>query len=387
MKSSLPLLSALALAVIAAAAIAQREQEGARWDGPFGALPTGSERGADDAAGAYTSEPSPAKSQRDAEVSRLPVGDRLLRQAIRKLDERDSITVRLRHQVALDGSQHYGVGSYWQLGKGDDLETRLELQIAGQEASLLQTSNGRDLWIDRRLPTGRSVTRIELHKLRADLTADGSDGTAADAWREDSQASAAARAPDFLLMAASGGLRGLLASLGENFTFLPPQAMRLSVSPPLVPQSTDLPVYAIVGHWKPQRLAALVDAAGQAADARKQLESGLAAVPERFPQEVLLLFDQSDLFPYRVEYRRLETPRPGQAAAATIFQLSASPLVVLELTDVRFNAPIAAGLFDYTPPNALWTYQTAVVRERLRGQRQQKLAERQRAAEQSPEFK
>ena len=48
------------------------------------------------------------------------------------------------------------------------LRVRLELQIAGQDSSLLQVSNSRFLWVDRRLPTGRTVTRVDLRQLRAD---------------------------------------------------------------------------------------------------------------------------------------------------------------------------------------------------------------------------
>lgn len=380
MKSRLPFLSALALVVLATAATAQRPLVRGQQDDRFDAWGGSSERQRAAATTPYTSEPAATAGQATDDDA-LPVGDRLLRQAIRQLEERDSITARLRHQVALGGSQYYGNGSYWQQGRGDDLQTRLELQIAGQEASLLQTSNGRFLWIDRKLPTGRTVTCIELHKLRADLAAVNDEGAVStDDWPEQFSASSPALAPDFLLISASGGLRGLLASLGDNFTFSPPQAMRLSVTPPQAPQSVDVAVYAVVGHWKPARLAALVHAAGANAENSGQKADDANKVPDRFPQEVLLLFGQSDLFPYRVEYRRLETPPPDNTAAAPIYQLSASPLVVLELSDVKFNTPIAAGLFDYTPPNAVWTYQTAAVRERLRGERQQQMAERQRPA-------
>jgi hypothetical protein len=90
-----------------------------------------------------------------------------------------------------------------------------------------------------------------------------------------------------------------------------------------------------------------------------------------------LLVGQADLFPYRIEYRRLETPLAASHDTAPIpYQLSPNPLVVLELTDVAFDVPIAAGQFDYAPGDADWVDQTAAVLERLRSKREQQLATR-----------
>jgi hypothetical protein len=382
MKTKLPLLSTLALAALAAAATAQRSSIGRQIDAQFAANDAASDAERAAVRAPYTSSAVSRATQATMPADDvLPVGDRLLRQAIGRLDERDSVSARLRHQVALDGQQYYGVGSYWQQGRGDDLQTRLELQIAGQEASLLQISNGRFLWVDRRLPTGRVVSRIDLRELRADVPVASEEPADATAdWPDEARLITPPRTSDFLLISVGGGLRGLLASLGENFSFLPPQAMRLSVSPPLAAQTMDVPVYAVVGHWKPARLDALLNVA-EGGNAPNQNANRPAGVPDRFPQEVLLLFGQADLFPYRVEYRRLETPGPvADRASTTIYQLSAHPMVVLELTDVRFDAPIAAGSFDYLPGSPIYTDQTPAVRERLRGQRQQQLAERARPA-------
>jgi hypothetical protein len=95
------------------------------------------------------------------------------------------------------------------------------------------------------------------------------------------------------------------------------------------------------------------------------------------PQEVLLLVGQADLFPYRIEYRQLETPvTPNGEGLPIPFQLSVHPLVVLEMSDVLFDSPIDAGQFDYTPGDADWVDQTAGLIERLRRQRQEQVAAR-----------
>jgi hypothetical protein len=282
------------------------------------------------------------------------------------------VAARLRHQAAIGGNQLYGIGSYWQQGSGESLRVRMELQIAGHDASLLQVSNSRFLWVDRRLSNGRTVTRIDLRQLRADPVLSAGNLVSLGPG----EASWSPIQPE--LTAHSGGLASLLAALSDNFTFLPPQAWRLAVAPPLSSQSMSIPVFAVVGHWKADKLATLQSGGASAAPADGSAPPRVAALPDRFPQEVLLLVGQTDLFPYRVEYRRLETPVPTRLdAPPTPFQLSANPLAVLEMSDVAFGLPIEAGQFDYSPRDVeLINDNTVKLIERLRKQRQAQVAAR-----------
>ncbi len=310
-------------------------------------------------------------------ASSSSVGDKLLVQAATVLERRKSVSARLRHQVFLGADQLYGVGSYRQQGSGADLRVCLELQIAGQQSSLRQVSNSRFLWIDRQLPTGRNVSRIDLRQLRSDpvLSVAGANEL------EPGNATWSSMRPE--LIGHSGGLPSLLAALADNFSFLPPQAMRLAAQSPADPQSASIPVFAVVGHWKHDKLLAMLGrsaelpAEARDPDAINDRRSMLNSLPNRVPQEVLLLVGQADLFPYRIEYRRLETPLVAARDAPPIpYQLSANPLVVLELTDIAFDVPIAAGQFDYSPGDAQWVDQTTATLERLRSAREQQLAAR-----------
>jgi hypothetical protein len=178
-------------------------------------------------------------------------------------------------------------------------------------------------------------------------------------------------------------LPSLLNALGESFAFLPPQPMRIASEEEAGRPTTSIPFFAVVGHWRQDRLAKLLPAsavpapAGQGPPPPGSLPSKMDAVPARLPQEVLILFGQSDLFPYRIEYRKLETPiAANQAGAAIPYQLSARPMVVLEFTDVRFDIPTDTSQFIYTPGDAEWTDQTTALLERLRQQRNAQLATR-----------
>lgn len=356
MKNSLPYLSALALAAAATAAIAQRD--------PHGETVADVPRVAVDRL-------SSAAAKATSAAGELSVGDRLVLQAIGQLERRESLVARLNCWVSVNGVESDGGGNYWQQGRDEDRRVRLELKMRSQDARLLQIANERFLWVDLLLPTGRSVTHIDLRALRTDpVLAEGGD----DAIGPD-LAAASTMAMEW--MAHSGGLPSLLASLHNNFTFLPPQAMRLEFNHSPEENPTQVPVFAVVGHWRPERLAALLAAEspesrvkGQQPVAESQATPALDSLPERFPQEVLLLVGQADLVPYRVEYRRLETPLATDGTAPMVaYQLSAKPLVVLELTDVKFDVAIAAGQFDYAPGSANSSDQTPALLERLRRER------------------
>jgi hypothetical protein len=302
-------------------------------------------------------------------IADLPAGDQLLMQVISQLERRDSVVAQLRHQVSLDGRRLSGVGGYWQQGAGEELQMRLELRVADpQETSLLQVSNGRFLWSDKKLPTGRSITRLDLRPLRTELLQSATELAGIQAG----QATWSPVRPE--MAAFAGGLPKLLAALSESFTFLPPQAMRLKLEPPLVKESVSLPVFAVVGHWRAERLAALMTKPSGnkkgATDGARQI----AKMPARLPQEVLLVVGQADLFPYRIEYRQTASAATAADGSPAPFQLSAQPMVQLEFSDVTFNVPIPASQFDYSPGDMPSDDRTEYELQKLRKERKAHIA-------------
>ena len=363
MKKSLPCLTALASLIVASAAIAETASQ----------LPNNSTE-------------VPLHASANSQSDQAALGNRMVMQAASQLEQHASVTARLRHQVNLGGEKVDGIINYWQQGSGEELKVRLELQIIGKDATLLQVCNSRFYWIDRRLPTGRIVTRVDLRQLRADPSLAASD------LNHIKPGEANWSALQSELTAYTGGLPTLLNSLNENFVFLPPQPKQLAIAPAPEVEAVKVPVYAVVGQWKPEKLAALLAKnqptpapdANKPADAKPKPHKA-KVLPERMPEEVLLLVRQSDLFPCRIEYRRLETPQPLAGDGPPIpYQLSVHPMVVLELSDVVFDAPIAAGQFDYAPGDADWNDQTTAIIERLRQQHQAQVAVRPTAESATP---
>ena len=288
------------------------------------------------------------------------VGDQLVRDARIQLERRASVTARVRQQVSLRDRQLRGIGGYWQQGGSDELLVRLELQIVGEESSLLQVATGRFLWTDARLPTGRWITRLDLRKLRNEAARSSDDfeelESGPTSWPQ--------RPPELSLR--YGGLPSLLAALADSFAFSPPQSMRWTPNPPLERMPESIPVFAVVGEWKPAALAAI------------EPQHRPAQLPERIPQQVLVLFGQSDLFPYRIEFRKQLNPPPAAGEQPAPLQLSSNPLQCIEFEAVSFNTAIAAGQFDYLPGDAKFDDNTTEHLEKLRLQRAEKLAARQR---------
>lgn len=296
-------------------------------------------------------------------------GDQLVRDARIQLERRASVAARVRQQASLRNRQFRGVGRYWQQAGSDELLVRLELQIVGEESSLLQVGTGRFLWTDERLPTGRSITRLDLRKLRNEAT------RASDDFEElEAGPTSWPQPPPPELSLRYGGLSSLLSALAESFAFSPPQSMRWNPNPPLAGMPKSIPVFAVVGQWKPASLAAIEPQMRRASAA--DLSKRIAELPERVPREVLVLFGQSDLFPYRVEFRKQRTTSPAPGGQVTPFQLSSDPLLCIEFEAVSFNTAIAAGQFDYLPGDAKFDDDTAEQLEKLRLQRAEKVAAR-----------
>jgi hypothetical protein len=302
----------------------------------------------------------------DSQLRQPTTGDQLVEQARLQLERRHSVTARIRYQASVDDHSLAGFGGYWQQGRGDELQLRFELRVNHEDTSLLQVSDGRFIWTDQRLPSGRMIDRLDLLKVR----------TATSRTKDEFDDIATTRVdltppePDLALR--TGGLPTLLMVISDCFAFTPPQSMRWTPAQPLEGLGESLPVFAVVGRWKPEVLALFLPEGG-----------GVNALPDRLPQEVLLLFGQADLFPYRIEFRQLlpqaaASDAPAQSAA---FQLSSDPLMLLELSAVSFDSQVPAGQFQYSAGDANWDDRTADYIESLRRQREQRLARRDRATQ------
>ena len=301
-----------------------------------------------------------------------PSGSQQLLSAIARLEQRGSISARLREQAYVADLPFSGAGTYLQQGRGTKRHVRwlLQSQHEGVQATLLQISDGRFLWTDRHLASGRTIDRVDLWQLRRQAKLNAKEpGLTAGA-----QGKSAPFSP--LLGRSFGGLPMLLESLVEHFEFTAPRPFRYR----------NQQVFGLVGRWRQESLSGIIAhpapaSEGQAlaaADLRKALQEYLAeqALPDRIPHHVLVILGQNDLFPYLIDYRSISDPLADASLSSdALYQLSTEPLARLEFYDVAFDQPIDTSEFNYTPPaDPEWLDGTAAYVQRLQRLREVQVA-------------
>jgi hypothetical protein len=238
-----------------------------------------------------------------------PAGQELLAQAAARLDQQPALSAKIRQRVRMFGEELVGSGVYMQLGDAPDKMLRLELklQLAGQVSSLQQVSDGDRLWTRREVLQTKSLSFVDLERVRRELAAHR-----------------ASRPPDYaadwLIL---GGLPSLLDGLEESFQFGPARPARYN----------NLSVWVIEGTWKPAALARF-GAAGQGTE-------GEPSLPPEAPEQVQVVLGADDLFPYQIEFRR-RTPA-DKAGQGSVW----SPMLTMELFEVQFGAALDPLQFQY----------------------------------------
>jgi len=290
-------------------------------------------------------------AQGDAQsVAPVASGNHLLASALDALDWHVSITARIRHQSRLGEHTLTGSGNYWQRGTGEKRVSKWEMQtqVAGKTASFVQVFDGDYLWTDRQLPSGRKVLRLDVKLLQSRL-----DPASPEPEQSVTTSLDAARS--------QGGLAQMLADLMQRFKFDPPRQTQLN----------GLAVYALMGHWRREELAAL------GVDLEPHGGEEASPWPNQLPHHVLVLLGREKLFPYVIEYRRASDAYLLDTVAG--LRPTRDPLVRYEIFGVQFTQVIDTSIFQYKPGDLQWTDETSLVIERLRKQREivvEKLADK-----------
>lgn len=262
---------------------------------------------------------SPIASLARVESHDLPVGDELLAVCQERLLAHSSVTAQVRQRVQLFDRQLYGSGIYLQQGGAGRPQFRFELnfQLEKRRRATLRNSDGVNLWLYdsdgdalRKVDLERLSLAVERHEMEAGVPAGqvlASRGKTAH-----------------------GGIPRLLADLDRNFQFHTVGQADIA----------GVEVLVVQGVWKPERLRQLVQQGEEDfdADASTPVEVDVTKLGPHVPYDVLLYLGKEDLFPYRVQYRRLEAAKKGETPQT-------KTLVEMELFQVRFDAPVAPSQF------------------------------------------
>lgn len=147
-----------------------------------------------------------------------------------------------------------------------------------------------------------------------------------------------------------GGLPRLLRSLQANFQFTVIENTSVRITDGQ--KSRYLPVWRLLGVWKPDRLAQLLP--DQADRIRQGLPVRWENVPPHLPDHVFILLGQEDMFPYEIHYRRKPSGRwTAWLTQFAWFQPQDQTLAKLEFVELSLNVPLPADTFTYQPPPQL----------------------------------
>jgi hypothetical protein len=274
---------------------------------------------------------SPAADEAD-ERARFQIEDpqaqRLLRQAIEALQLRGSIQAKVRQRAEAFGFSLLGWGTYLQADPSRMLSRwEMQLESEGDVVTWLQVCDGNTLWTYQRGLESSRLTRVDVAAVRS----------AWQAGRGTAEAGGLAAPP-------LGGLAHWLDTLRRNFNFHRVDRDWLG----------NVPVAVLRGTWTPAALQQLLPRQKQ------RLQQGgipdWEQLPPQLPDRVDLYLGEDDLFPYRVVYWR------GS-------DVDAPPLAVVELFEVRFNAPIDPERFVYAPGQRTAVDETAQLIQQLLGKR------------------
>lgn len=276
-------------------------------------------------------------------------GDAFVAEVLAAMERRSNVTAKLRHQSRLGNDTLLGSGHYWQLGAGPQRVTRWEMQtqVAGKNASYLQVFDGRYLWSDRHVPSGREIHRLDVGNLKARLRSNPKTAHDTSEWEE------LLRAAEF-----RGGLSQMLADLLRRYRFAPPRATQLN----------GFAVEALIGQWRPEQFAELCTIIDEE-----------HPWPEQLPHHVLLLVGESNLFPYVIEFRRA-TDAP-LADNLTGLKPTHDPLTRYEIFEVQFAAAVDNTIFQFKPGDVDWSDETSLVFDqviRQKGEAETAVADRRK---------
>ncbi len=247
-----------------------------------------------------------------------PDGADVVLGALATLQRAPSLSASVRYTTASHGDELLGTGRYLQRGTGQQRLSRLELQsqVAGETASLQQVFDGKYLWTEKRLPSGRSVSRVDVRRLLGGVAA-APRSLSDSPYRPD---------PLVETALARGGMAALVADLYTRFEFGPARQV----------QHQGEAVWAVVGSWTPEDLARALGEDGSEQD-----------WPDVTPDHVLVLVSLVDRLPRVIEYRRHEDAalRAGPSSVVPC----RDPLVRYELFEVRLGPVLSLDEFRYVP--------------------------------------
>ncbi|MCS7303549.1 MAG: hypothetical protein NZ602_00370 [Thermoguttaceae bacterium] len=260
----------------------------------------------------------------------------LLERAILNLETWSSVNAKIHYYFELFNDQTVnGIGNYSALLSESGQLFRWELHLPFQNQTLhwWQLFDGQSLWTYQTLPKDQKeqLTRVDVLQLAEHLKKQGNLPKLGEIGN----------------WPGLGGLPRLLRSLHANFQFtlLEPGSIRVTDGQ----HSQQLPVWKLLGTWKPERLTMLLPDQAQGIYQSQPIQ--WEKLPVGIPDQVVVFLGQEDLFPYEIQYRRKLSRRWTRWLTEFAWLRSEDRcLAKLEFVELSLNVPLPAETFHFQPP-------------------------------------
>jgi len=327
MKHRLPILSAMLLGIVGAVVAGvmnahSTKGQRAGGDAPaFAAAPFATAPATQGVVLASAEAPLPA-------APGVPQAVDLVRRSIDQLALFETISAKIRFHGNLVGHSLSGTGQYLQSGHAP-IRVRMELKtpVGDDVCTLQQIGDGNALWIRRTMPGSVRLGHVDVARVLA----------AREARR--AAAPPAPGAPTKEL--AIGGLPLLVDGVRRSFDLQ-------TVQPATV--GAKVPAYKVSGMLNAAMLAQLLPE--QKPPAEPGQPPNLKALPVQAPTHVELYIGADDLFPYKLDFKRIVDGKTSLDEAETMYSV--------EFYDVQRNIALDPVQFVYQPGETVPTDDTDV---------------------------
>jgi hypothetical protein len=251
--------------------------------------------------------------------------DEIFASVMEKLRGYTSVRAKISEKLAMQSNlskQTFRFGATGEYLQGQNLKLKMSIEVkltADLTGKLKEVCDGELLWSSYELG-GKDKAEITRRDVRQILKA-----------LNDVQQSARIPAGDKALQQAGmigtlglGGLPALLAGIEKDFEFQKVTSEKID----------DREVVTLEGTWNSKFIEAM--------NGNKKVKKGKAAepLPPNVPDVIRISFDKETEFPRRIEYLK-----------RTVGQAALSSLMVLDLTDPKFNERLSRDEFVFFVPN------------------------------------
>ncbi|MFO1019139.1 MAG: hypothetical protein U0903_00340 [Planctomycetales bacterium] len=225
----------------------------------------------------------------------------IIKEACNRLQGYKSVKAKITERVTIQDHSFTAAGSYTQ-GQNNQVLLELQVSLGGNRGSMLEVCDGQILWVRQDVIDQVRITRRDVQKI----------------LQAAEQSGGRVNRTSLVAEMGMGGLSGLLGGIATDMDF----------SAPTEGEIDTIPAIVLDGKWNQKFLTRFNGG-----------KNAKGPLPAFVPDQVRILLQKDNLFPRRISY-----------AKKTASSVPNTPLMVLDLSNIRLNEQLRPDTFRYNPP-------------------------------------